>query len=233
MSRHFLCYTKLAAIEQMMLLPPNFSPRSSGFQIGYFIYSADDVDCRYCTDYRRKKCAVSRCSWLKERIEAGIVTYEDLVTKCFDHLKNPHVKKRIHLAAVDFHGWLYLDYLHTERLAWVWQQFSQSVTRKPSIFAAALHLLTATPELWTVAERGVTENVIDFSRVKLRGISMDNYILYQTAKSICTGEPRITAADLADESIVNDDLLKIIINAILIARFGCDVYLLNKGGESL
>jgi hypothetical protein len=107
MSRHFMCNTRLAGIEQMLLLPPNFSPRSSGFQIGNSRYSADDVDCRYCTDYKKKKCKSKHCSWLKERIEAGAVTYYDLVIECFAHLKNPRAKTRIHLAVADFHGQLY------------------------------------------------------------------------------------------------------------------------------
>lgn len=222
MSRHFMCNTRLAGIEQMLLLSPNFSPRSSGFQIGNFKYSADDVDCRYCTDYRKKKCSVRRCPWLKERIEAGTVTYQDLVTECFDHLKNPRTKSRIFLAAADFHGELYRDHRHRERLTGVWRQFMKDVTRKPPIFLAALHLLTADPELWAAVIRAVTENGIDFSWAKLRGISMDNYTLYQTAKSIYTGEKQITSADLADES-----MLKVIIGAMLVARFGYAVYSLD------
>ena len=109
----------------------------------------------------------------------------------------------------------------------------KDVTRKPPIFLAALHLLTADADLWAAVKRAVTENGIDFSWAKLRGISMDNYTLYQTAKSIYTGEKQITAADLADENMVNDDLLKVIMGAILIACYGCDVYLLNKGRESV
>ncbi|RJE46587.1 MULTISPECIES: hypothetical protein [unclassified Dehalobacter] len=103
----------------------------------------------------------------------------------------------------------------------------QDVIRKPPIFIADLHLLTADAELWKAVAGAITENDIDFTKVKLRGISTNNYILYQTAKSVYTNEKRITAADLADESIVSDELLKVIIGAMIIARSGYASYSLE------
>jgi len=219
MSRHFLCNTRLAGIEQMMLLPPNFSPRSSGFQISGILH---DIDGRYYTTAPKVDCVVDYYSSIREQLKATF-NYGNWVAECFAHIKNPRTKARFYLAAADYR-WLYRDYQHMERLVSVWQLFIDDVARKPPTFAAALHLLTADAELWKAAEEAVKEFDIDLTKVKLRGISMDNYILYQTAKSIYTGEKRIMAADLADESIVSDELLKIIMGAMLIDRLGWGVY---------
>ena len=37
-----------------------------------FKYTAEDVDCQYCTEFRHGRCQVQKCPWLKERIEAGV-----------------------------------------------------------------------------------------------------------------------------------------------------------------
>lgn len=37
-----------------------------------FKYTAEDVDCRYCTEFRHGQCRAQKCPWLKERIEAGV-----------------------------------------------------------------------------------------------------------------------------------------------------------------
>lgn len=42
-----------------------------------FTYSAEDVDCKLCTEYARKTgCRHEVCPFLAERIEAGVVSYE-------------------------------------------------------------------------------------------------------------------------------------------------------------
>ena len=38
-------------------------------------YSPEDVDCRYCTESEDGCCKLHSCPWLKERIEAGVVSY--------------------------------------------------------------------------------------------------------------------------------------------------------------
>ena len=43
------------------------------------------------------------------------------------------------------------------------------------------------------------------------------------ARSLFTGKLRITAEELADEELVSDGTLRLIIDAALIARYGCTV----------
>ena len=46
--------------------------------INTFKYSPQDVSCQLCTEYVKKVgCTALRCPWLAERIEAGVVGYQD------------------------------------------------------------------------------------------------------------------------------------------------------------
>mgnify|MGYP003296420620 CR=1 FL=1 len=48
-----------------------------------FKYTAEDVDCQYCTEFRHGRCQVQKCPWLKERIEAGVLSYREAVNEAF------------------------------------------------------------------------------------------------------------------------------------------------------
>ena len=52
--------------------------------INTFRYTPEDVDCRLCTAFTRKDgCTAPRCLYLAERIEAGVVGYEELLRESF------------------------------------------------------------------------------------------------------------------------------------------------------
>ena len=40
-----------------------------------FKYTPEDVDCRFCTEFAHGRCKATKCPWIKERIEAGVVSY--------------------------------------------------------------------------------------------------------------------------------------------------------------
>ena len=51
-----------------------------------FTYSAEDVDCKLCTEYARKTgCLHEVCPFLTERIEAGVVSYQSAVKAIANH----------------------------------------------------------------------------------------------------------------------------------------------------
>ena len=54
-------------------------------------YSPEDVDCRYCTESEDGCCKLRSCPWLKERIEAGVVSYHEAVKQDAKaiHTENP------------------------------------------------------------------------------------------------------------------------------------------------
>ena len=62
--------------------------------INTFKYQPSDVSCQLCTEYVKKQgCTASRCPWLKERIEAGVVGYREAVFETMprDRALYPHL----------------------------------------------------------------------------------------------------------------------------------------------
>ena len=61
------------ALERMMTQVKGFPPRGSGVMVlRRFEYTAEMCDCRLCLYYnRKKKCTVSQCPCIEERIVAG------------------------------------------------------------------------------------------------------------------------------------------------------------------
>ena len=48
--------------------------------ISTFRYKPEYVACPLCTEYRKDQgCTLSACPWLAERIEAGVVGYQEAV----------------------------------------------------------------------------------------------------------------------------------------------------------
>ena len=46
-------------------------------------YKPEDVDCKYCAEWRHWRCQAAGCPWLAERIEAGTVSYAGMILKLF------------------------------------------------------------------------------------------------------------------------------------------------------
>ena len=50
-------------------------------------YKPEDVDCKYCAEWRHRRCQAAGCPWLAERIEAGTVSYATVILKMFRNVK--------------------------------------------------------------------------------------------------------------------------------------------------
>lgn len=82
MGKYFVRGTPLAGLERMMMEVPNFAARSSGTAILCRYHpQAADVDCRNCLQYRRRGCRSLTCLYLAERLQAGAVAMEEMVSK--------------------------------------------------------------------------------------------------------------------------------------------------------
>lgn len=84
--------------------------------INTFQYKPEHVDCRLCTKYAGKKkgCTAQGCPWLAERIEAGVVGYEEAVMETFP--RSAHLDARLHTAIRRFTGSLFLSPAHQGRM---------------------------------------------------------------------------------------------------------------------
>lgn len=72
--------------------PRSYTPQrmEETMVIRKFKYTPEDVDCQYCTEFIHGRCRAQKCSWMKERVEAGVITYQEAVRKRLGELL--HIK---------------------------------------------------------------------------------------------------------------------------------------------
>lgn len=221
MPKYFMQNTHLAGLEAVMMTPPRFTPRRSGMMLlDRHCYTREDADCRLCTKWRRRRCDADRCAWIAERLEAGAVSFGELLDDCFGKLANRRFQHRLHAMTAGHDGGLYHSGDHLARFESVSNCLRLNLNSVPAKYIAALFLLTSSQELWNLAKKAVTADGIRFGDVRLSGLSASSYAVYQAAKSIFSGNLSVRPSELADQGLVNDSAFRLIVGGVLIARFG-------------
>ena len=236
MTKYFLKDTPLAGLERQMMTPPNFTPRGGGQMIlCRFRYRPEDVDCKNCTEYRKKRDAPQVCPWLEERAEAGVVTYAVLAFEFYERWMDGPFGERIRKVLSGKRTVTYYNEGHAARL----QVYSTYLTihwkggdRNHRL--AAMYLMTATEALrrWAMPNLfGLWPTALREWRV-LHGLSGQEYAIYQAARGISQRRRTITAPELCDEDLVDDLTLALILDALLIDHYGPVILRLEEtGGE--
>ena len=164
--------------------------------INTFKYKPEDVSCVLCTEYVKKLgCTALSCPCLAERMEAGTVGYAEAVAELFPY--RPRLTARIMLLGC-------------------------RKERDTPEFFAALYLLTSNKELADRTFNCFFRGGIDFRYARRRGISSHDYTLLMAAKSLYCHTAEVTQGDLVEPQIIPDEAFRLLINALLIARFGLD-----------
>ena len=191
-----------------------------------FKYTPEDVDCRFCTEFAHGRCKATKCPWIKERIEAGVVSYHEAVNESFEE-RSP-LRKRINvvLSFYDKSFWRNDKHFHRFQQADAALGFYKS--RNTSEYYAALFLLTADKDLLKRILDCFTRKGIDFSRADLHDIAPENYTLYKIAKSIYTESGEVGVDELADPELVSTEGFHLVINAMLIYRYGLSALRLKR-----
>ena len=70
-------------------------------------YKPEDVDCKYCAEWRHRRCHSAGCPWLAERIEAGKVSYATVILKLFRNVKDADIVRQFGqlLQSIGFGAW--------------------------------------------------------------------------------------------------------------------------------
>lgn len=191
-----------------------------------FKYKPDDVDCRLCTEFKKRKCTLEGCPWIAERIEAGVVSYAEAVMKVFSSYGL--LRHRLADLVDSYPGTFWIDERHRNRMEWFNHQLGYNPRRNTPAYYAALYLLTSSEELHRRTSNCFYRKGLAFEFAILKGISLHDYALYAVACDLNTGTARMTVGDLAERAMVNDSAFRLIINAILIAKYGTDVFKLRK-----
>ena len=116
---------------------------------------------------------------------------------------------------------------HRSRFQACWEKREANADQEA--WCAALYLLTADSNLWKGAEAAVKPDFIDFTSVSIRGVDMDGYVLYHTAKDLYRGTSHVSLAELTDGELVSDRAFRLVINAFLLCRYGPCLLFPEKG----
>lgn len=229
MSKLFMYGTRLQGFEQMMMLVPNFMKREKGIIVLKGLpFSEEDTACRFCTEYPKCKNDDSKCLVLSERLKANAVCYENIVKSTFKDFREYNLKKRLSKLISEFNGDFFCDSSHRQRFENIIKIKNRVVKKIDYQFLATLFLLTADHELWEWSATHIYLTKVDFKSIHLKGIDINRYAVYQTAKTISTGKEYIKLNEIADESLIDEKTFQAIIHAILLAKYGQDILSICK-----
>lgn len=194
-----------------------------------FTYFVEDVDCKLCTEYTRKTgCPHEVCPFLAERIEAGVVSYQSAVNALIP--TNSSIRKRLPKLFQEHPGFLWADIQHKSRMELFNHQMGFNKSRNTPSYYAAMFLLTSNNAIFLGAGNCFYRSGIDFGFATLDGTSVHNQALFQAAKGL-RNAGGITESELADPGQIDDEAFRLIINALLIAKYGTSVFKL-KGEQN-
>ena len=195
-------------------------------------YKPEDVDCKYCAEWRHRRCQAAGCPWLAERIEAGKVSYATVILKMFRNVKDADVVRRIGQLVLNFRGSLWLSAEHEFNTRQLLQSVGYGAWRDPRYFAA-LYLFGSNRTLLKRAWNACLPQRFIPEYIWLYGISPHDYALVTAAKTMLGVEgfeEAMPAELLADTEVIDDEAFRLIVNALLIANYGPAV--LKTGGGS-
>lgn len=186
----------------------------------HFKYEMEDVECKFCTEYNGSLggCTQKICPWLAERIEAGAVGYEEALLDSFPH--DPKLEAKLHTAVRLFRGSMWLDEGHRQRMQALRAREGSDRRRDTPAYIAAMYLLTSDQDTAKRTANCFYRDGIMFSYATTKGISPHGYTLLGAARDIYANGDGIALNDLADNEVVDSTAFCLIVNALLIARYG-------------
>lgn len=147
--------------------------------------------------------------------------YCSIVELVLSRLQMEELKSRVDsIFGRDVGEILYLDKEHRKRFERMLEGPHHRWLELHNNYAGAVYLLTVDEVLWEKTKGTVGIGCISFEQVRLGGVNLEQYILFQGAKDIYYYTQRIRLSELADRELVPDSLLKAYLNASVIRRFG-------------
>ena len=168
-----------------------------------YTYSAEDVDCKFCTEVvGRKGCRQEVCPYYAERIEAGVISYGEAISSLIPSTSS--IRNRLPGLIHSFPGSLWADEKHKTRMEVFNNRLGYIKSRNTPSYYAALYLLTSNDALYRRTANCFYHGGIDFSFAVLRGISPHNYALLYAAKGLRHARG-VTESELADPMTIDDE----------------------------
>lgn len=191
--------------------------------INTFRYTPEMVDCKLCTEYKKGCTAQGTCPWLAERIEAGVVGYGEAVLGSFP--RKPVLQVRFTMAIKLFNGSLWSDEQHQQRFNNLMARFMYSKKRRDlGKYYAVIFLFSSSIELNRRTINCVERQSIELCCLDTSGMPEEDYVLFAAARSIAVGNSYRLLKKLEDISAVGLREFCVIINALLIERYGLNAF---------
>lgn len=223
----FMRGTPLAITEIEMQLIPGFSPRSIGVMRSRYKYTSADCNCQFCTQTSGKKkcCGSTGGICLSERIMAGCVPYGELLRLFIKEIQLRAFAARIDklLRESEVNPMLFRNAEHRRRFQSMQKSGLFPLLNLSEAYAAAVFLLTSDAFLWKQSKDCIGQSSIRFNDIRIHGVDLDGYAIFHTARDLYHGTDHIAISELSDPELINDKLLRLIINAFLVRRHGISV----------
>lgn len=225
MSKFFMYGTDFQELEQLMMLVPNFMPRRSGvIVVNKVENNKERVGCQAC-DYPISDCCNDiPCIYFAERLTAGLVDYSGIVENFFKNNGSIRLKRRLDDLVRNFDGEIFLNPIHRFRFYTVCRLQDISIEDRDPTYLATLFLLTVDNKLWCSVKEHIYLDSFDFKEMHLNGMNTDGYAIIQTARTIYTDREYIKQHEIADKTLIADQTSKVIINALLLSKYGAVMF---------
>ena len=135
----------------------------------------------------------------------------------------PHdarLEAKLRIAARLFHGSLWLNEAHRQRMETLKAREGYRRRRDTPAYFAAMYLLTADRDTAKRTENCFCRDGIMFGYATTKGISPHGYTLLSAARDIYANGEGVALADLANGEVIDTEAFCLIVNALLIARYG-------------
>ena len=91
-------------------------------------------------------------------------------------------------------------------------------------YAAAVFLLSADENLWEKVSKQVPWiRGFILTASGLAALRLEQYILFHAARDVYLGTKHIRLSELTDRELIPDEILRLIVNAFVMERYGVDI----------
>ena len=181
----------------------------------------EDTECDLCCYFKRNKCSLDVCPFIKEKIKFGTATKKQIMDAVFMNIRNSKFRERLSSFIRESEN-TNMNYFNK------WHEYGfnkalERIDRENYKLISAVYLLKADTQLWRRVQNQVEKNCIRFDKMNLGSVDEKAYTLFCCAKDLYLGTKHITIGDLADEQLISPKMFGIICNALAIRRFGIGV----------
>lgn len=176
--------------------------------------------CSNCKYLSRGKCSLKECCCISDRVKAHTCAFSELLYHCFSNIKNSMFHYRLRIAAeraTELHT-CFISPKHRSR-------FNEGIAlskRKDRRFIAEIFLLSTFSNLWKRVRENLSTEGVMYNAVKTANLTPDEYTLFAVAWDMETDSNHLDIEDLSDDEIVDFDVFRMIVYAIVIYGYSHD-----------